>query len=80
MGQQACFPLGGATGSAGDGPNRCRDVPMRIMNVAPYPVTLPVEAILADLEAVEAVRRPPDSAGEESEERAVMWVRDRRTP
>ena len=41
-------------------PNRCKYVPMREMNVTGYPITLPVVATLADLEAVEMVG---DSSG-----------------
>ena len=36
-------------------PNRCKNVPMRVMNVAGYPVSLPAGALLADLEAVEMI-------------------------
>ena len=36
-------------------PNRCRDIPIRVMNVAGYPVTLLAGVVLADLEAVEIV-------------------------
>ena len=43
-------------------PNRCKNVPMRVMNVAGYPVTLPAEALLADLEAVEMVEDYKETA------------------
>ena len=33
--------------------NRCKNVPMRMMNVAGYPVTLAVGALVADFEAVD---------------------------
>ena len=33
-------------------PNRCKNVPIRVMNVAGYPVVLPAGTVLADLEAV----------------------------
>ena len=36
-------------------PNGCKNLPMLVMNVAGYPVTLPVGAVLANLEAVEMV-------------------------
>ena len=50
-------------------PNRCKYLPMRVMNVAGYPVTLPVGAVLADLEAVEMVGDQPESASVGNEER-----------
>ena len=48
-------------------PNRCKNVPMRVMNVAGYAVTLPVDAVLANLEAVEMVvdQSEPASANDE---------------
>ena len=36
-------------------PNRCRDISIRVMNVAGYPVTLHAGVVLADLEAVKIV-------------------------
>ena len=42
---------------------------MRVMNVAGYPVTMPVVAVLADLEAVEMVGDQPESVSVRDEGR-----------
>ena len=44
-------------------PNRCKDVPVRVMNLASYPVTLTAGAVLAELEPVWAM----DDVEQESE-------------
>ena len=69
--QQAWFPSDELRVAQALVPNRRSNVPMRIMNVAGCPVSMPVEAVLVDLEAVEAARCSSDSAREESEGRAV---------
>ena len=38
--------------------NSCRNVPVSVMNVAGYPVTMSVGAVLTDLAAVELVGNP----------------------
>ena len=59
-------------------PNRCKNVPMRVMNVTGYPVTLPVGAVLIDLEAVEMVGDQPESASVGDEGRDSGAIRDLR--
>ena len=47
-------------------PSSCKNIPIRVMNVTRYPVTLAIGAVLADLEAVEIVGDLPVPAGEEA--------------
>lgn len=62
-------PLERAASSTCGDSNDCKNVPMRVVNVAGYPVTLLVGAVLADLNAVGKVANQSASASVESEVR-----------
>ena len=50
-------------------PNRCKNIPIRGMNVTRYPVTMAIGAMLADLDTVETVGDRPVPPGEEGDGR-----------
>ena len=61
-------------------PNRCKNIPIRVMNVTRYPVTVAIGAVLADFEAVEIVRDLMVPAGAEGNGETPAEVRNQRVP
>ena len=61
-------------------PNRYRDVPVRIMNLASYPVTLNAEIVLAELEPVQLIDDVEPETSETPQEAVPIELEDRDMP